>query len=159
MLSGYGFMRLSRYTKSMIITITISIIFVISGTQTLQNVEAQQQPIPQMPQQLGPQPPQVPFSNFTASIPLATSLFDVLKSKINVSLADAMTNITNSLGPNATALSASIQSEGGFLVYGIVALDNRNNIHIEVDNKLTSLIKYTLDITLWSYIHVRNAAN
>jgi hypothetical protein len=130
-------MRLSKYTKSIIID-AISIIFVISGTQTLQNVEAQQQGAPQMPQQPGAQspqpgaqlPPPIPFSNFTASIPLATSLFDVLKSKINISLADAMTNVTNSLGPNATALSASIQSERGFLVYRIAALDNDNNIHM-----------------------------
>jgi hypothetical protein len=133
-------MRLSKYTKSIIIA-AISIIFVISGTQTLQSVDAQQQGVqqqgaqqqvvPQIPQRLGAQPPPpIPFSNFTASIPLATSLFDILKSKINVSLADTMTNVTNSLGPNATVLSASIQSEGGFLVYRIGALDNNNNIHM-----------------------------
>jgi hypothetical protein len=134
-------MRLSLYTKSIIIS-AVSIIFVISGTQTLQNAEAQQQGaqqqvIPQMPQQPGaqlPQPgvqsPPVPFSNFTASIPLATSLFDVMKSKINVDLADAMTNVTNSLGMNATVLDASVQSERGFLVYRIAALDSENNIHM-----------------------------
>jgi hypothetical protein len=80
--------------------------------------------------QPGAQPPPVPFSNFTASIPLATSLFDVMKSKINVDLDDAITNVTNSLGINATVLDASVQSEGGFLVYRIAALDNDNNIHL-----------------------------
>ena len=120
----------------------ISIISVISGTQTLQNAEAQQQivpqqVIPQMPQQPGAQLPQpgaqssqVPFSNFTASIPLATSLFEVLKSKTNVSLADAMTDVTNSMGPNGTVLSGSVQTEGGFLVYRIVGLDENNNINM-----------------------------
>jgi hypothetical protein len=117
------------YTNLVTIS-AIFIVFSISGTQTLNNVEAQQQGIPQMPQQPEAQPPQLPFSNFTASIPLASSLFDVMKSKISVNLADAMTNVTNTLGPNATALSASIQPERGFLVYRIVALDTGGNIHL-----------------------------
>jgi hypothetical protein len=51
-----------------------------------------------------------------------------LKSKINVSLIDAITNITNSLGPNSTVFSASMQPERGYLVYQILALDDSNNI-------------------------------
>jgi plastocyanin len=44
MLPGYGFMRLSKYTKWIII-ITVSLIFIFPGTQTLQNAEAQQERI------------------------------------------------------------------------------------------------------------------
>jgi hypothetical protein len=122
-------------STNLIIIPAISIIFAISGTQTLQYAESQQmvpqqQGVPQAPQQPGAQSPPVPFSNFTASIPLGTSLFDVMKSKIKVDLADAMANVTKSLGPNATVLDASVQSEVGFLVYRIVALDNDNNIHM-----------------------------
>ena len=44
MLPGYGIMRLSNYTKWIIIT-TVSLIFIFPGTQTLQNAEAQQERI------------------------------------------------------------------------------------------------------------------
>jgi hypothetical protein len=71
------------------------------------------------------------LSNFTASIPLASSLFDVFKSKIVVTLADAITNATKSLGPNSTALSGSVQTERGFLIYKIAVLDSKDNtIHM-----------------------------
>ena len=127
MFPNHGFMRLSGYKKSTII-ITMSVIFVIFGAQS---VDAQQLS-PQMQQQQirVPQPPQTPFSNFTASIPLATSFLDVLKSKTNVSLADAMNYVTNTMEPNATVLSGSVQEERGFLVYRIVGLDASNNINM-----------------------------
>ncbi len=64
------------------------------------------------------------------SIPLATSLLEVLNSKMTHSLADAMKMVTNSTGPNATILAASVQTERGFLVYRIVALNDDNNVHI-----------------------------
>lgn len=72
----------------------------------------------------------MPLSNFTGSISLTTSLFEVLKSKTSVNLADAMTDVTNSMGPNATVLSGSVQIERGFLVYRIVGLDDSNNINM-----------------------------
>lgn len=122
-------MKLSRYTNSIII-VTIFIVFIISGTRTLQNVEAQRQLMNEMPPQLGSQAPNIPFSNFTGSISLTSSLFEVLKSKTNVNLADAMTDVTNSMGPNATVLSGSVQIERGFLVYRIVGLDDSNNINM-----------------------------
>ncbi|HZB74009.1 MAG TPA: hypothetical protein VE378_04620 [Nitrososphaeraceae archaeon] len=124
-------MRLSKYEGSMII-ITISMISVISSLQTLQSADAQQQLIPQIQQQEIPLPqsPQLQSSNFTASIPLATSLLDVLKSQTNVSLADAMTDVTNSMGPNATVLSGSVGAERGFLVYRIAGLDDSDNINM-----------------------------
>jgi hypothetical protein len=114
------------------IIITISMISVISSLQTLQSVDAQQQLVPQIQQQEIPVPqsPQLQSSNFTASIPLATSLLDVLKSQTNVSLADAMTDVTNSMGPNATVLSGSVGAERGFLVYRIVGLDDSDNINM-----------------------------
>lgn len=128
MFPNQGFMGLSGYKKSTII-ITMSITFVIFGAQS---VDAQQQLSPQIQQQQirVPQPPQTPFSNFTASIPLATSFLDVLKSKTNVSLADAMNYVTNTMEPNATVLSGSVQEERGFLVYRIVGLDASNNINV-----------------------------
>jgi hypothetical protein len=114
------------------IIITISMISVISSLQTLQSADAQQQLIPQIQQQEIPLPqsPQLQSSNFTASIPLATSLLDVLKSQTNVSLADAMTDVTNSMGPNATVLSGSVGAERGFLVYRIAGLDDSDNINM-----------------------------
>ena len=107
-------------------------ISVISSLQTLQSADAQQQLIPQIQQQEIPLPqsPQLQSSNFTASIPLATSLLDVLKSQTNVSLADAMTDVTNSMGPNATVLSGSVGAERGFLVYRIAGLDDSDNINM-----------------------------
>jgi hypothetical protein len=124
-------MRLSRYAELMII-ITMSMISVISSLQTLQGVDAQQQLVPQIQQQEIPVPqsPQIQSSNFTASIPLATSLLDVLNSNTNVSLADAMTDVTNSMGSNATVLSGSVAAERGFVVYRIVGLDDSNNINM-----------------------------
>lgn len=122
-------MKLLRFTNSIII-VTIFIVFIISGTRTLQSVEAQRQLMNEMPPQLGSQAPNIPFSNFTGSISLTTSLFEVLKSKTSVNLADAMTDVTNSMGPNATVLSGSVQIERGFLVYRIVGLDNNNNINM-----------------------------
>ena len=124
-------MSLSGYAGSMII-ITVSMISVIFSPQTLQHVDAQQQLVPQIEQQEIPVPqsPQMQSPNFTASIPLAASLFDVLKSKTNVSLADAMTDVTSSMAPNTTVLSASVGAERGFLVYRIVGLDENNNINI-----------------------------
>jgi hypothetical protein len=53
-----------------------------------------------------------------------------LKSQTNVSLADAMTDVTNSMGPNATVLSGSVGAERGFLVYRIVGLDDSDNINM-----------------------------
>jgi hypothetical protein len=122
-------MRLSRYTYSIII-VTIFIVFIISGTKTLQSAEARQQTINEIPPPLGSQTPNIPLSNFTGSISLTASLFEVLKSKTSVNLADAMTDVTNSMGPNATVLSGSVQIERGFLVYRIVGLDNNNNINM-----------------------------
>jgi hypothetical protein len=122
-------MKLSRYTNSVII-VTIFIVFIISGTRTLQSAEAWQQLINEMPPRLGSQAPNTPLSNFTGSISLPSSLFEVLKSKTNVNLADAMTDVTNSMGVNATVLSGSVQIERGFLVYRIVGLDDSNNINM-----------------------------
>ena len=122
-------MNLLRFTNSIII-VTIFIVFIISGTRTLQSAEARQQIINEIPPQLGSQAPNAPPSNFTGSISLTTSLFEVLKSKTSVNLAEAMTDVTNSMGPNATVLSGSVQIERGFLVYRIVGVDDSNNINV-----------------------------
>jgi hypothetical protein len=122
-------MKLSRHTNSIII-ITMFIVFIISGTRTLQSAEARQQLTNEVPPQLGSPASNIPLSNFTGSISLTASLFEVLKSKTNVSLADAMTDVTTSMGQNATILSGSVQTERGFLVYRIVGLDDSNNINM-----------------------------
>jgi hypothetical protein len=109
-------------TSILTCVILLSIIFILTITVSLQNGAAQQD--------LYNQSKEIPFSNFTASIPLASSLLEILKSKINVSLDDAMANVTNSFGPNSTTLSGSVQSESGFLVYRVVVLDSDNNIHL-----------------------------
>ena len=41
-----------------------------------------------------------------------------------------MNYVTNTMEPNATVLSGSVQEERGFLVYRIVGLDASNNINI-----------------------------
>jgi hypothetical protein len=41
-----------------------------------------------------------------------------------------MTDVTNSMGSNATVLSGSVATERGFLVYRIVGLDDSNNINM-----------------------------
>lgn len=119
-------MNLSIFV-TLIFLISVSIVFVIFGTDGSHKANAQQLPPPLFNQT----PPPNLSSNFTASIPLASSLFDVFKSKIAVTLADAITNATNSLGPNSTALSGSVQTEGGFLIYRIAVLDSKDNtIHM-----------------------------
>ena len=115
-------MPMMRILSSMkIASIAISLILIIS-VQTLQKSDAQQQD----PRQTTQQPPK-PL-NFTSSIALAPTLLEALKSKINVSLIDAVTNITNHLGPNSTVFSASMQPVRGYLVYQIEVLDDSNKI-------------------------------
>ena len=45
-------------------------------------------------------------------------------------MTKAIENVTKSLGPNSTAISASFQVVNGFLVYRIVVLGGANNIHV-----------------------------
>lgn len=113
-------MKLSREISAAA-SIALVLTFSVTGTQFLAMVDAQQANISQ----------QSPL-NFSGSIPLANSLIDVLKSKIKVSLLEAMNNVTNSLGPNTTLLSGSIQPEVGFLTYNIAALDSNNTIHMVI---------------------------
>jgi hypothetical protein len=122
-------------TKYLLLGMGISTVLtlILVPALTSQKVVAQQLVVPPAQQ---PQPGTQPqksfsnFSNFTASIPLASSLLEVLKSKIKVSLPDAITIATKSIGPNATTLAASVQAESGFLVYRVVALGKDNNIHM-----------------------------
>ena len=73
-----------------------------------------------------------PFSNITTSIPVFPTLIKALRSEIHVSLNDATTNATKAVGSNSSAVTASIESTGGFLVYSIVVLDSNNNIHLVI---------------------------
>lgn len=121
----YISMRMMRILRPMkIASIAIALILIIS-VQPLQKSDAQQQQDPRQPTQQPPKP-----LNFTSSVALAPTLLEALKSKINVSLIDAITNITNQLGPNSTVFSASMQPVRGYLVYQIEVLDDSNKIQI-----------------------------
>jgi hypothetical protein len=112
-------MRISRNLFTIISGATM--ILFVSSLQTSQITFAQQANVSQQSSA---------FTNFTGSIPLANSLLDVLKSKIKVTLVDAIDNVTKTLGQNSTVISGSIQPEAGFLSYRIVALDGNNTIHM-----------------------------
>jgi hypothetical protein len=115
-----------------IISIVLVVSLILSAPHLTEKVFAQQQQQPpqQQPNVRPPQQQRAPFSNLTASIPLAPSLFEVLKSKIKISIAQAIENVTKSLGRNSTTISASFQVVNGFLVYRLAVLDSANNIHI-----------------------------
>jgi hypothetical protein len=71
-----------------------------------------------------------PFTNITTSIPVFPTLIKALRSEIHVSLNDATTNAMKAVGSNSSAVTGSIQSTRGFLVYTIIVLDSNNNIHL-----------------------------
>jgi hypothetical protein len=70
------------------------------------------------------------FQNYTGSIEVFPTVIQALKSQMQTSLNDAVTNAIKSIGPNSSALSASIQENMGFLIYRIFVLDADNSIHI-----------------------------
>ena len=116
-------MAASKFTNSILVSM---VLIVCSGAMTLHNGSAQEatdnRSIAVPHSNLNP--------NFTASIPLASSLFEVFNSKIDVSLGDVISNATSFIGPNTIVLSGSVGTESGFLVYRIAALDSNNNIHM-----------------------------
>lgn len=115
---------------AVIISVVLVVSLVLSAPHLTEKVFAQQQQQPPQQQRSSPTLQRAPFSNFTASIPLAPSLFEVLKSKIKINIAQAIENVTKSLGPNSTTISASFQTVNGFLVYRLAVLDSANKIHI-----------------------------
>ncbi len=117
--------KFTAVTMSTVLVVSL----VLSSPQLIEKVFAQQQQQQQPPPQQQPNV-RAPLSNLTASIPLAPSLFEVLKSKVKVNISQAIDNVTKSLGPNSTAISASFQVVNGFLVYRVVILDSANNIHV-----------------------------
>jgi hypothetical protein len=118
-----------------IIFIVVGVSLILSAPHLTEKVFAQQQQqqpnvLPPQQQRSLPALQRAPFSNLTASIPLAPSLFEILKSKIKINIAQAIENVTKSLGPKSTTISASFQVVNGFLVYRLTVLDSANNIHI-----------------------------
>ena len=71
--------------------------------------------------------------NWTGSTSLLFSrILDAFKSKIHTTLNDATTHAINAIGrvgSNSSVLGAFIHPQNGFLVYDVLLLDSRNNIH------------------------------
>jgi hypothetical protein len=70
------------------------------------------------------------ISNITGSIEIFPKIMQTLRSQMNVSLNDAITTALNAVGQNSSAISASAQTEGDFLVYRVLVLDADNNTHM-----------------------------
>jgi hypothetical protein len=77
-------------------------------------------------------PSTAPVKNYTSSIAIIPSLLEVINTKINVTLDDAIAIAVNETGINSSPLSASLQANRGFLVYRVILADSNNNIHLIV---------------------------
>ena len=71
-----------------------------------------------------------PVSNITSSIEIFPKIMQTLRSQMNVSLNDAISTAINAVGQNSSAISASAQTEGDFLVYRVLVLDADNNTYM-----------------------------
>lgn len=67
--------------------------------------------------------------NLKGSIQTFPTIMQAFKSRLNYTLTDAATIALNAVGRDALAVSSALQSEGGFLVYNIILIDARNELH------------------------------
>lgn len=68
-------------------------------------------------------------SNISSSIPINPTINEALSSKVNVTLSNAISIAENKTGPNSKAISASLETKNGFLVYDIKTTDSNETNH------------------------------
>ena len=66
---------------------------------------------------------------WTGSIPTFPTIMKAFKSQINTSMNEATTVALDAVGTNTTAISSTLQPDGGFLVYDVRVVDTDNKIH------------------------------
>lgn len=64
-----------------------------------------------------------------SSIEVLPLLIDVIKSQTHISLEDAIASAKENVGPNSTAVDASLTQDGGFLAYKIGVIDSQDNLN------------------------------
>ena len=67
--------------------------------------------------------------NWTGSVQLVPLLTDAIKSKLTVTINDAISTAQNTVGTNSSVFLAGVSIERGFLVYSIFVIDQNNSIH------------------------------
>ena len=108
------------------ITLTINISLVISWLVSALPMDlsvAQQTPVDNQ------QDASTVSGNWTGSLlnfPIVTS---AIQSNVKVSLIGATQAAMNSVGENSSAISSTLTTERGFLVYVVSVLDNQINLH------------------------------
>lgn len=68
-------------------------------------------------------------SDINGTVSIFSPIIDLYRSKIQVSLIDALQSSVNSVGLNSSVIAAFLHPEGGYLVYKIYVLDQGNNAH------------------------------
>jgi uncharacterized membrane protein YkoI len=68
-----------------------------------------------------------PIANITGSIPLHSTINEVISSKVKTNLSDAITIAQRAVGTNTSATLAFIRTLNGYLVYDIHVRNNSNN--------------------------------
>jgi hypothetical protein len=71
-------------------------------------------------------------ANWTGSIPLNSvqaDVIEVVKSNVNVSVADAASAAEQSIGADSRVFSVLLTPSNGYLVYTALGIDSANNLH------------------------------
>jgi uncharacterized membrane protein YkoI len=67
--------------------------------------------------------------NLTSSVPITSSIAQVIASKVRISLSNATTSAEKAVGTNSHAVSANLRAANGFLVYAVSVADSSYNFH------------------------------
>ena len=95
-----------------------------------------------------------PFANITTSIPVFPTLMKALKPEIHVSLNNAITIAMKALGSNSSAISASLKSTRGFLVYRVIGVDANDFVHLVMVDPGNGRV---VSNQLWSNVVIGNS--
>jgi uncharacterized membrane protein YkoI len=81
--------------------------------------------------------------NITGSIPIQSTMSQIIRSKIQVPLDQAVSTAQNSVGVNSSVVAAFLRPLNGFLVYNIAVLDTNNTIHRVIVDPGNGNVLYT----------------
>jgi uncharacterized membrane protein YkoI len=81
--------------------------------------------------------------NITGSIPIQSTMSQIIRSKIQVPLDQAVSTAQNSVGVNSSVVAAFLRPLNGFLVYNIGVLDTNNTIHRVIVDPEDGQVLYT----------------
>jgi uncharacterized protein YpmB len=77
--------------------------------------------------------------NLTTSVNLSSEIIEYARSNL-ITLSDASERVTSYLGPSSLVYSALLDTENGYLIYEIVAVDSDNLAHLFVVDPRTGEI-------------------